>query len=110
MLQTTATAGALNFTGYTVSLTDGSTNVILVNKDATNGVNASVDVGTAVTAANATYLLAPSLTATTGVTFAGSGVSPTGVWNPQPPYALQKNGNVVTVLVPPASAVIVHAQ
>lgn len=109
MYQTTAQAGSLAFSGYSIGQADGSTSVVLVNKDATNGVNASVDVGTAVTAADATYLLAPSLTSTTGVTLSGAGVTPAGAWNPLPPYALSKNGNVVTVVVPPASAVIVHA-
>ncbi len=110
MLGTSAAAGNLNFSAYSILQSDGSTNVALVNKDATNGINASVDVGTAVTSASAMYLQAPSLTSTSGVTFAGAGVSPTGVWNASPPYSLSKNGNVVTVLVPPASAVLVHAQ
>jgi hypothetical protein len=109
MFATTAQAGNLAFTGYSVALADGSTNVILVNKDAANGVNASVNVGTAVTAADATYLQGPSLTATTGVTFASAGVTSAGAWNPQPPYVLPTSGNVVTVLVPPASAVLLHA-
>jgi hypothetical protein len=109
MLATTAAAGALNFSGYTISQADGSTNVVLVNKDATNGVNATVDIGAAVTEADGTYLQAPSLTSTTGVTFAGAGVTPAGSWNPNPPFALTATGNSVRVLVPPASAVIVHA-
>lgn len=111
LFATTAGAGSLNFTGYSLALADGSTNIILVNKDATQGINASVDVGTSVMTAEATYLLAPLLTATTGVTLGGAGVSPTGAWSPQPPYALAANGgHVVTVLVPPASAVLVHAR
>jgi len=109
MYQTAAQAGSLAFDGYSVGQADGSTSVVLLNKDATSGVNASVDVGTTVTAADATYLLAPSLTSTTGVTLSGASVTPAGAWNPLPPYTLSKNGNVVTVVVPPASAVIVHA-
>ncbi|MDP9000663.1 MAG: glycosyl hydrolase family 79 C-terminal domain-containing protein [Myxococcota bacterium] len=110
MLATTATAGNLNFSAYSILQSDGSTNVALVNKDTTNGVNASIDVGAPVTSASAMYLQAPSLTATSGVTFAGAGVTPAGVWNQSPPYSLSKNGNVVTVVVPPASAALVHAQ
>jgi hypothetical protein len=110
MLATTATAGALNFTAYTIAQADGATNVVLVNKDATSGVQASVDVGTAVTAASAIYLQGSSLTATTGVTFAGSSVSPAGAWSPSPPFALSAKGNVVNVIVPPASAALVHAR
>ena len=110
MLAATAQAGTLNFTAYSVSLADGSTNVILVDKDATTGVNASVDVGVAVTTATATYLRAPSLTSTTGVTFAGAGVTSAGAWSRQAPYSLASSGNVVSVVVPPASAVLVQAR
>jgi hypothetical protein len=110
MFATTATAAALSFSGYSVSLADGSINVILVNKDAANGVEAAVDTGAAVTEADATYLQGPALDATTGVTFAGAGVTPAGGWAPKPPFALATSGNVATVLVPPASAVIVHAR
>jgi hypothetical protein len=109
MLATSAQAGTLNFTGYTVAPADGTTNVILVNKDATTGVNATVDIGAAVTEADATYLQAPSLDAMNGATFAGAEVSPAGIWNPSPPFALSTAGNSIQVLVPPASAVIVHA-
>jgi hypothetical protein len=110
LLGTTASFGTLNVTAYTISQADGSTNVVIVNKDETNGLNASVDVGAAVTSANATYLQGPSLTSTTGVTFAGAGVSAAGDWTPNPPYSLPTKGNVVTVVVPPISAVLVHAQ
>ncbi|MDP9034438.1 MAG: glycosyl hydrolase family 79 C-terminal domain-containing protein [Myxococcota bacterium] len=110
MLATTARAGSLNFTGYTITPADGSTNVVLVNKDTSSGVMASVDMGTAVSGASAIYLQAPSLGATTGLTFAGAAVSPKGSWTPNPPYALPTKGSVATVVVPPASAVIVHAQ
>jgi hypothetical protein len=83
MLATKASAGNLNFTAYSVAPGDGSTNIILVNKDATSGVNATIDVGAAVATASAVFLQAPSLTATTGLTFAGAGVTPAGAWTPQ---------------------------
>ena len=110
MLATKASAGNLNFTAYSITPADGSTNIVLVNKDATSGVNASVDVGTAVTSASAVFLQAPSLDAKTGVTFAGAAVSAAGEWNPSPPYTLASKGTVVTVVVPPASAVLVRAK
>ena len=110
MVATTATAGNLAFSGYAVNLSDGSTNVVLVNKDATTGISASVDVGVAVSSAQASYLTAPSLSSTTDITFAGAGVTATGAWTPHPPYALTVAGTVVRVLVPPASAVLLHAQ
>jgi len=110
MLPTRVTAGSVNFTAYSIALVDGSTNIALVNKDATNGVNASIDVGASVSAATAMYLQAPSLAATTGVTLAGAGVAPTGAWTPKAPYRLPASGNVVTLVVPPGTAVLVHAR
>jgi hypothetical protein len=110
LLSTTPSFGTLNVTAYSILQSDGSTNVVIVNKDQTNGLNASVDVGAPVTTANALYLQGPSLTSTTGVTFAGAGVSATGDWTPNPAYALSAQGNAVTVVVPPISAVLVHAQ
>jgi hypothetical protein len=110
MLATTAKAGALNFSAYAIAQSDGSTNVVIVNKDATTGVTAAVDVGVPVGQASAIYLQGPALTATTGWTLAGNGVSPAGAWNPNPPFALPSSGNVVTVIVPAASAALVHVK
>jgi hypothetical protein len=110
VLQTTARANALNFTAYAVAQGDGSTNVVLDNKDATSAIVASVDLGGAVTSASAIYLLGPSLGATTGVTLAGAPVSAAGAWNPTAPWSLPVSGNVVTVALPPASAAVVHVQ
>jgi hypothetical protein len=110
MLATRASAGNLNFTAYSIAPADGSTNVVLVNKDANMGINASVDVGAPLTGASAVFLEAPSLTATTGVTLAGAGISPTGAWSPQPAYSLPVQGNVVTLTIPPGTAVIVRAR
>jgi hypothetical protein len=75
-LATTAVAGDVPFTAYTIALPDGSTSVVLDNKDTTRGVRAVVNVGTPVTAASAIYLQGPSpasLTAKTGITLAGAG-------------------------------------
>jgi hypothetical protein len=98
----------VNFTAYTIERSDGDTSVVLLNKDPATGVQANVDMGAAVGGANAIYLQAPSLTATSGVTLAGSDVSPSGQWSPGPSYVLASSGNTVSVLVPPASAALVH--
>jgi hypothetical protein len=67
-------------------------------------------MGGAVSAAEAIYLQGSSLTATSGVTLAGAGVAPTGAWSPGAPYAVPVSGNGITVLVPPASAALVHVR
>ena len=110
LLPTRVTAANVNFTAYSISLADGSTNVVLVNKDMTNGVDTSIDTGAAVAAANAVFLLAPSLSAKTGITFAGSEISAAGAWSPKVPYIVTATGHVVNLIVPPASAVVVHSR
>jgi hypothetical protein len=112
-LATTSAAGNVDFTAYAIERTDGATSVVLDNKDTTNGVQATVDVGTAVASASAIYLQGPtpaSLTATGGITLAGAGITPGGAWNRNPPYTLSTSGSAVSVLVPPASAALVRVQ
>jgi len=79
--------------------------VVLDNKDATSGVNATVDLGAAVSSASAIYLQgtpAGNLTAAAGnVTLAGAQVTAAGVWNRNPPYIQATSGNTVSVFVPP---------
>ncbi len=114
LLETTATArgdaGALNFTAYAVARADGSIAVVLVNKEATSTIHATVDVGRAANSASAIYLEGPSLTALSGVTLAGAGITPAGAWAPGAPIALATSGQVVTVDVPAASAALVRVQ
>ncbi|MDP9149841.1 MAG: hypothetical protein M3O36_07895 [Myxococcota bacterium] len=112
VLATTVSAGAVNLAGYAIAQADGSTNVILNNKDTASAVTATVDLGGAVAGAGAIYLQGPtpvSLGATTGVTIAGSDIAASGTWTPKPPYALTVSGNTVKVVVPPASAALIHA-
>jgi hypothetical protein len=111
MVATTVTTSAQFFTAYAIKA-NGFTSVVLDNKDASNGVTATVDLGAAVTSASAIYLQATpagSLTVpATGVTLAGSTITPAGVWNRNSPYIQATSGNTVTVYVPPASAALVR--
>ena len=110
VLATMADASNLNFTAYAISLPDGSTNVVLNNKDTTKAVQASVNIGKAATAASGVFLNGPSLLATSGVTFAGAAIPPGGGWSPAPAWTLPVTGNVVSILVPPASGALVHVR
>jgi len=113
MVSTTVTTSNPNFTAYAVKAS-GFTSVVLDNKNATMGVNATVDLGAAVTSASAIYLQgtpAGSLTAgATDVTLAGASVTAAGAWNRNPPFTQMTSGNTVSVYVPPASAALVHVQ
>jgi hypothetical protein len=111
LLATTATAaGASNFTAYALQRAEGTVMVVLDNKDETNAVNATVNVGAAVTSASAIYLMSTpaSLTAQTGITLAGAGIGKDGSWKYAAPYAMSTSGSSVAVPVPPASAVLVR--
>jgi hypothetical protein len=111
MLSTAVTTTDLYFTAYAIEA-DGFTSVVLDNKDATNGISVTVDLGAAVTSASAIYLQgtpAGSLTAAAGdVTLAGATVTPAGVWNRIPPYIQTVSGDTVSVYVPAASAALVQ--
>ncbi len=115
VLGTTVNSSNPNFTAYALDYkADGSTSVVLNNKNATTGVQVTVNVGTAVTSASAIYLRgtpAGSLTAAaSSVTLAGAQVTPQGTWARNPPYIQSTSGNTVSVFVPPASAAVVRIQ
>ena len=110
MLSTRVAARRLAFTAYVIAPGGGGTNVVLVNKDATNALYASVDAGIPVASATSELLTAPSLDARTGVTFRGAEVTPAGAWAPGTPDALATHGNDVTVGVPPDSAVLIRTR
>ena len=111
MVSTKVTTTNSYFTAYAIQA-DGFTSVVLDNKSATDGVNATVDLGAAVSSASAIYLQgtpAGSLTAAaTAVTLGGAQVTAAGVWNHDPPYTQTTSGNTVSVYLPPASAALVR--
>jgi hypothetical protein len=114
-LSTSVTTSNPNFTAYAIDYTaDGSTSVVLDNKNAMTGVQVTVDLGAPVTSASAIYLQgspAGSLTApASAVTLAGAGVTAQGTWARNPPYTQTTSGNTVSVFVPPASAALVRVQ
>lgn len=109
-LSTTVSSGNLNVFAHAVSLDSGGTNVVIVNNEASAGLSARVSFGTAVSSATAVYLQSPSLSATSGVTFAGSGVSAAGEWTAKERYKITVSGSSATVVVPPASVALLQAQ
>ncbi len=113
MVSTTVTTTDAYFTAYAIKA-NGFTSVVLDNKDATNGITATVNLGAAVNSASAIYLEgtpAGSLTApASAVTVAGAGVTPAGVWNRNAPYTQTTSGNTVSVYVPAASAALVRVE
>jgi hypothetical protein len=111
MLATDAKAdGDVDVSAYALAAADGATDIVVLDKDATRGVHARIDVGAPVRAAEAMVLAAPSLGATSGVTFGNAAVSPTGAWSPEPPRRLDGEGAIIDLRLAAGSAVLIHAR
>jgi hypothetical protein len=110
LLESAVKVTSVNFTAYAVGQSDGSTNVVLVNKDNTDGVATDIAIGKSATAAYAVFLEGPSVLATTGVTFAGAAISQSGQWNPSPAWTVPITDQAISIVVPPASAVLIHVR
>ena len=95
-----------NFITHSVLGADGKLRVTLVNKDLTKSVAASINAGAKFTQGQALRLTAPSVDATSGVTFAGAAVNADGTWAPKSPEALTLSAGQTTVTLPPASAAL----
>jgi hypothetical protein len=111
MVSATVSTSAQYFTAWAVK-TNGSTSVVLNNRNASSGVSATVDLGSAVSSASAIFLDSTptgNLTAAAGnVTLAGAQVSVAGDWPRNAPYTQTVSGNTVSVYVPAASAALVR--
>jgi len=105
-----STNSVLPVRAYAIAGANGETSVVVVNSDASNGVNATVNVGAAVTSGAAIYLRGGSLTATSGITLGQGAVTSDGTWSPAAPYTLAVTGTTLAVPVPAASAVLITAR
>jgi hypothetical protein len=109
MLTTSVSAGGLNVTAYSVQPSGGGVNIVLVNKDSTQNVQATVACGQAVKKAALLEMTGPGLSATSGVAIQGASVNVDGSFTPGAPYAApQISGEVVTCYVPALTAVLLQ--
>ncbi len=96
VVSTNVTSSNTNFSAYAVK-GSGYTSVVLVNRNATSGVNATVNVGAAVTSASAIYLRArrpaPSPPARARSSWRARTVSTDAVWNRGAPFTQTTSGN-----------------
>jgi len=107
---TTVTIAGVNFSGYTLGLADGTTSVVLVNKDEVQTVRATIALGKAAASAALTLLTGPSLASTTGFTVGGAVIASDGSWTAEPTSAVPVTGATLVVDVPPASAALLRVQ
>jgi hypothetical protein len=107
LLATQVANGPATFSAYAVAEKDGSTDLILVNKDPDNSFTASVTPMSSFTQASALTLTARSLSSTSGITLGGASVLHDGSWSPTAtPLPIADGAAIVTV--PRGSAQVVH--
>jgi hypothetical protein len=104
----TKVTAAVNIVAHATLADDGQVRVILVNKDLTGPVVATIQVGSAFRAGSKRWLTAPQPTAKEGVTYDGAAVAADGRW--QPGQLTEKELAVrdgqATVALPAASALV----
>lgn len=108
ILPATMGTTAYNCAAY-ASISGNSTYITLINKD-TNNLSFVVQLGLNASRIQIARLTAPSITATTGITFAGSAVNADGSYqiNVTEQYTVSQNS--FTINVPAGSAAIVTVQ
>jgi Glycosyl hydrolase family 79 C-terminal beta domain len=89
---------------------DGTLRITAINRDPSTAVQIRVTPGRTYTHAGTLRLTAPSLTASSGITFAGSGVSSAGVWKPGTQEAVYTQNGVYAISLPAASAALLTLQ
>ncbi|HTP27729.1 MAG TPA: glycoside hydrolase family 44 protein [Anaeromyxobacteraceae bacterium] len=110
LLATQVDAGGLALSAYAVAASDGSTAVLLVNKDRSKNADMTVDLGAAYTRATLTPLTGPSLDSPTGELLQGAPISADGSWNPTATATVSVRGHLVAFAVPASSAALVRAE
>lgn len=110
LLATTTNAGGLNFTAYAVAAPDGSTRLVLVNKDPTETAHVAVSLGAAGSSATELLLTGAELGETSGYTLGGQTVAADGTFLPNARLNVPVSGDSLDVDVPPASAALLQVK
>lgn len=105
---TVTLATNINFSAYGVRCTSGGCSALLNNKDATNTVAVTVNLGTNVTSAQVIELTGPSLYSTSGFMLGGAAINLDGSWNGGVQAVLSATNGQLTVNVPPISAILLN--
>jgi len=90
-----------NADAWAAEMPDRTTRLVLLNKDAGQNLQISIP---AASNAKVWWMRAPTLTATSDVTLAGSQIKPGTTWKPRKVEHLASSGRQVKIDLPPASA------
>jgi hypothetical protein len=101
-------ATAMNVSAYAMRMRDGTLSIAVVNKDSVTALNMTIDCGFRVNGASLAELRAPSLSATSGITYQGKAIGLNGSIAPAAPYTLSFAADNVMAYVPPTSAVLIR--
>ena len=102
-------ASALNFTAYGVHRDDGGLNVMLVNKDPTNAVQATI-TAVGVNSFQPATLSGPALNATEGILLNGKTIDPSQPFQPVKLATISPtSAGTYSVTVPPISATLLRS-
>jgi hypothetical protein len=99
-------SSSLLLTAYAIAGANGSTTVVIVNKDATNTATTTIALGGTGSRAVPLALLGTGLNATGGTTLGGTSVGSNGSWSPATAAPIVVSGTTLTVNVAPASALL----
>jgi hypothetical protein len=112
--QTQLSAGSLNASAYAVKTPTGL-NLVILNKDSSNSLELTAQLPFTATTANVSVMtqasaagVAPSLSATSGITIQGAAVAPTGAFTPSAPNNLTAAGSQLSCYVPALSAILIQ--
>jgi hypothetical protein len=107
LLSTSVSAGELDVTAYSLRTGAGQFSIVAVNKDGTNALQLSIDVGQTVQSATLVALTGSGLSALSGMQIQGATVEVDGLLSMLPPYTLTVSGSLITAYVEPLSAVLI---
>ncbi len=99
-----------NVTVHATVASDGTLRITAINRNPSTAVQVRVTAGHSYTHAGTLRLTGPSLTATSGITFGGSGVSSTGEWKPGNQEPVYSEGGIYAISLPAASAAVLTLQ
>lgn len=98
----------VNFTAYGVRQANGAISALLNNKDTSNTIAVTVNLGTNVAGAQMIELNGPTLNSTSGFTLGGATINIDGSWGGGVQQVLTATNGQLTVSVPPISAVLLN--
>jgi hypothetical protein len=98
----------INFTAYGVRRAGGGISAVLINKETNDYVQASINLGADVTAAQSVVLTGPALNSISGYTIGGAEINADGSWAGGVQSVTAAPNGQLTILLPPISAVLLN--